>query len=247
MIPVIDLRGGEALHARAGRREDYLPVRGRLGRGEDALALARAFQERLGLHEIYVADLDAIAGGSADLSYIRALAELGIMTRIDAGIKTADDRRGLEGAGATDVIAATETLSGVSALSEIARAGPVDRLIFSLDLREGRALVARCSDWPSSEPIDLVRAAADLGIDRFLLLETARMGTGVGFGQDALIDAIRERFPSAEINVGGGVSGIEEIQALVERGVSRVLVGSALHDGRIDREALKSLRIVESC
>ena len=65
MIGVVDLLGGRAVHARAGRREDYRPVRAVAGsviEPGDALALARVYIDRLGLTELYAADLDAILG-----------------------------------------------------------------------------------------------------------------------------------------------------------------------------------------
>ena len=62
VIPVLDVRGGRALHARRGERAAYAVVDGVLGRGDDPLALARAFRERLGRRRVYLADLDAITG-----------------------------------------------------------------------------------------------------------------------------------------------------------------------------------------
>ncbi len=238
---MIDLRGGQALHARAGRREAYLPVAGVLGRGEDPLGLARAFKEVLGFNELYIADLDAIAGGAPDLRFLRALADEGIMTWVDAGIKTAHDRRVLHDSGATFIVAATETLPGSGALAEIAGSGPVEQIVFSLDLQDGRSKVAIGSDWASIESIHLVEEAASLGIRRLLVLETTRMGSGQGFGHDSLICEIHHRMPTLDVAVGGGVSGIMDVRFMGDLGVSQVLVGSALHDGRINRAALDRL------
>ena len=65
VVPVIDLKDGTAVHAVRGERERYRPVRSALAREDgDPLALARAFRSTLGLDELYVADLDAIAGES---------------------------------------------------------------------------------------------------------------------------------------------------------------------------------------
>ncbi|HZI22415.1 MAG TPA: HisA/HisF-related TIM barrel protein, partial [Gemmatimonadales bacterium] len=86
MIPVLDLAGGLAVLARGGRREAYMPVRSVLGPGTetpagDALALARAYRERLGCDVCYVADLDAITGGptqGAILSRLAGAAGVGV-------------------------------------------------------------------------------------------------------------------------------------------------------------------------
>ena len=65
VIGVVDLLAGRAVHARAGRRESYRPVTAVAGspiEAGDALGLARAYIDRLGLTEMYAADLDAIMG-----------------------------------------------------------------------------------------------------------------------------------------------------------------------------------------
>ena len=62
VVGVIDLKGGAAVHAVRGERERYRPVARSRGDDGDALALARGFRAALGLDELYVADLDAIAG-----------------------------------------------------------------------------------------------------------------------------------------------------------------------------------------
>ena len=63
VIPVIDLKGGLAVHAVRGDRERYRPLRSRIAEGSDPVDLTHAVRERFGLDELYVADLDAIGGG----------------------------------------------------------------------------------------------------------------------------------------------------------------------------------------
>ena len=80
VIGVLDLLAGRAVHARAGLRATYGPVPSvaglPIGPG-DALALARAYTDRLGLTELYVADLDAILGGTSQHMLVGRLAALG--------------------------------------------------------------------------------------------------------------------------------------------------------------------------
>ena len=210
-----------------------MPVRGVMGQGEDPFSLALAFKNRLGLSTLYLADLDAIAGRPFDPTFLQSLAGAGLHCWVDAGIKTADERRIVAGAGASAIIVATETLAGPHAIAEMIRAGPCEALIFSLDLREGRPIVAKGSSWSSTEPLEILQNVSDLGLSRFLLLETARMGRGGGLGNHELIAEIRGRFPDTTVAVGGGVSRMADLKDLCHRGVSHVLVGSALHDGRI--------------
>src|SRR5436309_13381707 len=93
VIGVLDLLGGLAVHARAGRRESYAPVAtiagSRIEPG-DALAVARAYVDRLGLTELYVAHLDAIlgldeAGRTLESTVVGEVAVYGAARCLDGG------------------------------------------------------------------------------------------------------------------------------------------------------------------
>src|SRR5436189_130791 len=62
IVGVIDLMGRTAVRAVGGRRHDYRPVVSRLCSSPDPVEVARGYR-RLGLAELYVADLDAVALG----------------------------------------------------------------------------------------------------------------------------------------------------------------------------------------
>jgi phosphoribosylformimino-5-aminoimidazole carboxamide ribotide isomerase len=241
-VPVLDLRGGVAVHARGRQRASYGPVSSAFGSGENPVELARAIRDALGLNMFYVADLDAIEAGVPQLQLLERLADAGLTTWVDAGIRSAGDGQALRSAGVSRVIAATETVSGQDCLAEITeRLGP-GCLIFGLDLRDGSPLLAPESRWNASDPMGLVEGAVVLGIKRVLVLDIARVGTGQGVGSGSLIEAVASRFPGLEIAVGGGVSDLHELRALAQCGVSSALVGSAILDGRIGRAGLLALK-----
>jgi uncharacterized protein related to proFAR isomerase len=77
IIPVLDIAGGIAVHAQAGNRSRYEPLESQLTPGQvgDAAGVLRAFHTELGIHQCYIADLDAIQGGAVQRSLIRELAE----------------------------------------------------------------------------------------------------------------------------------------------------------------------------
>ncbi|MCS7095879.1 MAG: HisA/HisF-related TIM barrel protein, partial [Nitrososphaerota archaeon] len=78
IIPVIDVLGGLAVHAVKGERRRYRPVKSVLCSSADPLEVAEAFKE-LGFREVYLADLDAIMGGSRSCGlYRRIKAETGL-------------------------------------------------------------------------------------------------------------------------------------------------------------------------
>jgi phosphoribosylformimino-5-aminoimidazole carboxamide ribotide isomerase len=243
VVPVLDLKAGQAVHAVGGRRQQYQALRSIWQSGPQPIPLARRIRDALGLETFYLADLDAIGGAAPRVEVYRGLAELGLELWIDAGLRQARAATPLIelGFGDLTLVAGLETLEGPRVLAELGAQVGTDRLIFSLDLFQGRARVATSSTWPTQEPLELLYQAIDLGVHRLLLLDLARVGTGRGIGTEDLLAQIRAAHPNVAILVGGGVARIEEVLALYEAGAAGVLVGSALHDGRIGRPELDRL------
>ncbi len=236
IIPVIDVMNGRAVHARGGDRAHYAPVRSILHEGSEPLGIAGAFRDRLGLEDVYVADLDAIAGRSPDLDIIERISALALRVWVDAGLREADDATRLIDSGASVVVAGLETLSGPDALRDlIARTG-ADRVAFSLDLRGGRPCVETARAWGTDDPRGLAARAIEAGATRMIVLDLSRVGMGGGVGTVRLLECLAADHPAVEVIAGGGVAGQAHLDALpASPGRRRQLVGSALHDGRIGR------------
>ena len=237
VIPVIDLKGGNAVHARGGNRARYAPVRsGLIDVPGDAVALAAAYRERLGLDELYVADLDAITGRPPQRSVVRELAVQGGPLYLDAGTTTPQDAERALHDGASRVVVGLETLSSFGSLAMIVAAVGRDRVVFSLDLIDGEPLLAAGARHAGG-PLHLARAAVDAGATTLLVLDLARIGSGEGLDLELFV-ALREALPEVELIAGGGVRGREDLARLHTAGCGGALVATALHEGRIKEEDL---------
>jgi len=241
VIPVLDLRGGRAVLARGGRREAYAPVRSRLldgGAEGNPLALGRAYRDMLDCDEWYVADLDALAGSAVQHALVTALVGLGGRVLVDAAISCPERARELVADGAARVVVGLETLPSFDALAAVARAVGPERLIFSLDLREGAPLAQ--TSFPGT-PLDVARAAVTAGAGAIIVLDLARIGGGRGVDV-VLVEALRRAFPHVELLAGGGIGTPRDLERLADAGLDGALIASALHDGRIKREDVAAVR-----
>ena len=161
VIGVVDLLAGRAVHARAGKRESYQPVRTVAGvpiEPGDGVALARAYVDDFGVTCMYVADLDAIldqlrVASASSLSgvapfeirarlnpqtaIVRELVALGVPIWLDAGVASADEAGVVLELGVARVVVGLETLPSFEALEQICVTAGSDRVVFSLDLRDG--------------------------------------------------------------------------------------------------------------
>lgn len=241
MIPVLDVRSGRAVRAVAGDRAHYGPLRSVLHEVPDPTALARLGRDAWGLPDLYLADLGAIAGAPPDLALYRAIAGLGLTLWLDAGVRGPDDVPALLDAGVGRVVVGLETIPGPVELAGVVDAAGPDRAVFGLDLRDGAPMVETRAAWGTADPEGIALRAIEAGARRLILLDVARVGTGRGAPAPPWL-AGPAGGPGVEWIVGGGIAGRGEIEALARLGAGGVLVGSALHDGRIGPEDLEALR-----
>lgn len=246
IIPVLDVAAGIAVHARAGHRAHYGPVESILApeASGDALALQRAYYDRLALHDCYVADLDAIQGGAPQRALLRQLADFqrraGGMLLIDAGTTTADAALDLVADGAGQIVVGLETLRAWHDLGRVVDAVGSDRTIFGLDLRMDIPVVHPAS--PSADarptPATLAARAVARGVSAVLVIDVGRVGTGCGVNLD-LLEALRRQMPGVRLLAGGGLQAHHDLDRLRDVGCDGVVVASALHDGRLTAEHLR--------
>jgi phosphoribosylformimino-5-aminoimidazole carboxamide ribotide isomerase len=243
VIPVLDLKDGRAVHAIGGRRDHYRPIQSVLHPTADPVTLACAFRTGMGLQTLYLADLDAIAGFDRAVHIYHALIATGLSLWIDAGVtdwRSAAALLSLDSPALT-IVAGLETLRGPRELAQIVKLAGWENVVFSLDLFNAKPIVAAPDAWEGTDPMILASEAITVGVRQILLLELSRVGTSQGLGTETLLARIQDSYPDVRLNVGGGISRIEEVLELKEAGAAGVLIGSALHDGRIGARELERL------
>jgi phosphoribosylformimino-5-aminoimidazole carboxamide ribotide isomerase len=238
LIPVIDLLDGRAVHARGGRRSDYRPVASALGVdiSGDPIALARLYVERLGLRDLYVADLDAIEGASPQDVLVAAVAQLGAAVWVDAGVTSVAHARHILRTGASRVIVGLETLQSFGQLHDICADVGGEHVAFSLDVRGGVPVIAKTASIPTNTPEAIAASAVDAGVSAVIVLDLERVGSAAGVDL-SLLAAVRRAVPGVLLLAGGGVRGNDDLSRLVDAGCDGALVATALHSGAIDPRA----------
>ena len=238
---MLDIAAGVAVHARAGPRSGYEPVRSVLTPGVpgDPVALLRAFREMLGAKACYVADLDAIQGGPVQRSMLGDLAALdaGVAgpLMVDAGVHTLDGALEALSCGTGEIVVGLETLRSFGELAAIVNEAGPTRVVFSLDLKLGRPMLhSDFHDTGPTLPDSMVMAsrAIDAGVRSMVVLDVGRVGTGCGV-EIGLLESLRKRFASVRLLAGGGVLARRDLDRMRSVGCDGALVASAIHSGTI--------------
>jgi phosphoribosylformimino-5-aminoimidazole carboxamide ribotide isomerase len=232
--------GGVVMRGVGGRRQEYRPVVSRWTLSSAPLDIARAFRKQFELSELYLADLDAIAGASPALTLYEALRREGFPLWVDAGVRDAAMARALALTGVEGIVIGLETVRGPGELARACR-DLGERVVFSLDLKGGEPL-GDTSSWQAREAEGIAEQSISAGARRILVLDLARVGEAEGPGTEELCAALAAKYPAVELAAGGGVRDIADLRRLRACGVRTALVASALHDGALRREELDELR-----
>ena len=237
IIPVMDVMNGAVVRAVGGRRSEYRPIVSRLTDSTEPLAVAKALLAATGAGEIYVADLDAIQGGSVSSPRLKGAVPahplLSVAAKspplttvwLDTGLRNHLDAVHLAPFRSVRPVVGSETFNGETH-DDLLRMRPA----VSIDLRNGELLSASPGTTSPLELADLMHAE---GYRTFLLLDLARVGMNAGPGTEPLCGELRRRYPDIELLVGGGVRNRDDMRRLEDAGADGVLVASALHDGTL--------------
>lgn len=243
VVPVMDLKSGQVVRAVAGQRTEYRPVESCLVPNADPETVGRAFLEKLGLSQLYVADLDAIAGAEPAWECYRSLAECGLSLWIDAGI--ANVARAEQWVAFADanpqvigILGGLESLPDLPTLEACLDRIGRDRYIFSLDLRDGHPITV-VPEWAGQGAEQIAAIVIAMGVQHLLTIDLAHVGMHHGTATESLCRTLHQRHPSVRLTAGGGIRGPEDIARLDEAGCTAALVSSALHDGRLTRNDIE--------
>lgn len=219
VVPVLDLRGGVVVRARAGDRDHYAPIVTPLSRTPAPAEVARGLLSAWPARRLYVADLDAIMDGTPpDLGALRAITAAcpGVELWVDAGFATEDGLAAFLASGLGRPVLGSESQTDAALVRRIGA-----RAVLSLDSRDGvRMGAAELHEDPSAWPPEVI------------VMTLSRVGSGAG-PDLAGLSALKARSPHTAFYAAGGLRGPEDLPALEAAGAAGVLVASAIHDGRL--------------
>lgn len=237
IIPVIDVLNGIAVHAVRGERRYYRPLRSVLCSSVEPLDMALTF-ESLGFDSLYLADLDAILGKSTNFALyqqIKTKTNLDLMA--DAGIAELTKAEKLLKTGVSKIVIGTETLLSLDFVNQAVEFFGENRVVVSIDLKRGKVMSVS-ENIKSMNPIPLAQTLEKIGVSQIILLDLDRVGTERGANVEVLKEVLKKT--KAKVLVGGGIRSLQDLEELRNLGVSGALVATALHNGKLRVDELKS-------
>jgi len=235
-IPAIDLIDGRCVRLTEGAFDSVRIY------GNDPVAVARDFADA-GARRLHVVDLDAARGTGNNLEVLRQIRRVfpSIMD-VGGGIRSLEYARSLVNLGVDFLVVGTVLARNPQLVADWAdELGPV--LVAGIDARDGQVKI---SGWESSSQVmavDLAAEASGLGVVEIIYTDISRDGTlkGPNITETAAV----ARSSGLPVVISGGVGSMDDLRTLAGSpppGISGVIMGKALYEGRVDlKEAVRLL------
>ena len=232
IIPVVDVLQGRVVRAVRGDRKSYQPIVSALCESSEPVAVARRLCEFCASDRLYLADLDALQGGSVQTDVLRTLLQAlpNLELWVDGGFADADAAQSLVQALGADgtrvvIVHASESLRS---RDDLARSvDPQSRggrnAVLSLDRRDGQRLDA-AGAWDAPE----------LWPPRVIVMTLERVGSDAGPDLDTVLD-VKRRAAGRMVIGAGGIRDDADLARAAAAGIDAWLIASALHDLRLSR------------
>ena len=214
-----------------------------LNYGDDPVAVAQRWAQA-GAPRLHVVDLDgALTGTPRHLEVIGKIAKsISIPVQAGGGIRTAAAISRCFEAGVAQVILGTKACVDEAFVTNAVKAYG-EKIAAAVDVKDGRVAIEGWvrKEWMKPEP--LVQRLIKQGVKTIIYTDASRDGTMSGPGVEGLKTVLEKAGGKAVIIASGGISSLEDLVKLKElepQGLSGVIVGRALYDGKVDlKEALK--------
>jgi phosphoribosylformimino-5-aminoimidazole carboxamide ribotide isomerase len=230
IYPAIDLRNGRVVRLEYGdpNRETVF--------GEDPARMGQKWIDA-GAAWLHVVNLDGAFNekGAANWTALPKLTQLGAKVQFGGGIRTlADIERALD-AGAARVILGTVAIENPDLVAQaMARYGAA-HIVVGIDARDGEVKTRGWMQGTAVSPTDLGIHMKTLGVQTIIYTDISRDGVLTGVNAEAT--AALAQASGLQVIASGGVATLDDItncHALASQGVSGVITGRAIYDGRID-------------
>lgn len=240
IYPAIDMRGGKCVRLYKG---DYAQE---TVYADSPFEMAKAFSDA-GATFVHMVDLDGAKDGERvhAKDVIRVAKELPLKVQIGGGIRTEDDVRFYLENGVDRVIIGSLAIRERELVASFIEKFGAERIVIGLDAKDGMVATHGWLETSDQKATDVGRYFAERGAKYFIFTDIATDGTLQGPNI-----AANEQLASAtgaEIIVSGGMSSLEDIQAVKtaseQSTIGGVIIGKALYTGRFTlEEALKEAK-----
>lgn len=235
IIPAIDILDGKLVRLKKG---DFNQV------SDYNLSPAEQAEKYydIGFEWLHLVDLSGSKEGkTTSLSIIDSIKKnTGMKIQFGGGIRSAADAKSILDLGVDRIVIGSVSVSNKPEFFKILSFADVDRICIAADVKGERVMIKGWEEDSQVNLFDHIHFCYCKGISHFLVTDIERDGmlSGPNYG---LYELIKERYPSLNVIVSGGISKIEDVIRLKEKNYYGVVIGKAIYENKISLEELRSI------
>lgn len=231
IFPAIDLFDGKAVRLLRGRYEDMTIY------SDDPPQIGRDFAAA-GAEYIHIVDLEGAKDGTTPNfdTVCRIKEASGCFCEIGGGIRSMEVIRRYMDAGIDRVILGTAAVTDRAFLEE-AVAAYGEKIAVGIDLKDGYVAIKGWTEKTQLTAVDFCEQMQALGVTTIIVTDISKDGAMKGTNH-GLYEELSARL-GMQLVASGGVSSIDDVKRLADRGLYGAIIGKAYYTGAIDlKEAI---------
>jgi phosphoribosylformimino-5-aminoimidazole carboxamide ribotide isomerase len=235
MIPAIDLINGEVVRLFQGDYAQKTNYQYTVQERQQAYAKA-------GATVMHFVDLDGAKDSTKrQLETLKTVVKHPSMTiQVGGGVRCEDDVKQLLDLGADRVVIGSLAIKQPDLVSEWLNTYGSDKIVLALDIKidEQGNKTLPTHGWIEDSGVnleDLLAQYQDAGIKHVLCTDISKDGTLTGTNVD-LYHEVCKNYPDIQWQASGGIGSLDDIKALIPTGVSGVILGRSLLEGKFTLE-----------
>lgn len=233
IIPAIDIIEGKCVRLTKGDYDTKKVY------NDDPLEVAK-MMEANGMRRLHVVDLDgAKSQHIVNYNIIERIADhTSLVIDFGGGIKTDEDIDIAFGSGASLVTVGSVAVKEPELFGEWLEKYSPAKVILGADVKNGLISINGWKEEAGDQLMPFLERYIKKGVENVLCTDISKDGMLEGPATE-LYSEIMKQFPDIHLIASGGVSCIEDIEALDKAGIPAVVFGKALYEGRIKMDELK--------
>jgi phosphoribosylformimino-5-aminoimidazole carboxamide ribotide isomerase len=235
IIPAIDIIEGKCVRLSKG---DYSTKK---IYNEDPLEVAKSFEDA-GLTYLHLVDLDgAKAKHIVNWKVLEKLAsKTNLVIDFGGGLKANKDLRIAFESGANQITGGSVAVKDPSLFESWLLSFGAEKIILGADAHEGKIAVAGWQENTDQGVEEFIMGYSEKGIESVISTDISKDGMLEGPSFE-LYDQILEKLPDLKLIASGGVTSIEDLTQLSEKGLEGAIIGKAIYEGKISLKELTNL------
>ena len=226
IIPAIDLKNRKCVQLIGGDPNK------KAFESDDPILIAKKWIKE-GAKRLHIIDLDgAILNKRINEDIVLKISRISdIPIQYGGGVRNLSDAELFFSNNIDKIIIGTAAIDSKTFIKELIDKYGTDRIIIAADTKSGHIMIEGWQKKTKKSAIEFIREFEKVGIKQFLFTNIDKEGQMKGIDEEVIEEIMNHT--DSHIIIAGGISSLDDVRSIAQKGANAVVIGSAIYDGRI--------------